>query len=191
VDPAGGSGSDSMTLGICHAERSGRVVLDLLVERRPPFSPEQVVQEFVEVLKEYRLSMIHGDRYAGDWPAEQFRKRGVLYKASELSKSELYVQVLPLLNAGNVELLDVPRLIAQFSDLERRVARGTGREIVDHGPGGHDDLCNAAAGAILLARPGGRRIARVLGDRMDPSASFWNTNAPAGVTVRRHGRILT
>jgi hypothetical protein len=34
--------------------------------------------------------------------------------------------------------------------LERRTSPG-GRDRVDHGPGGHDDLANAAAGAITLA----------------------------------------
>jgi hypothetical protein len=64
-------------------------------------------------------------------------------------KSDLYREVLPLLNAGRVELLDLPRLRAQFLGLERRVMRG-GRDSIDHGPSGHDDVVNAAAGAIHL-----------------------------------------
>jgi hypothetical protein len=40
VDPAGGSGSDSFTLAIGHAE-GGRAVLDLVRETRAPFSPER------------------------------------------------------------------------------------------------------------------------------------------------------
>ena len=46
-DPSGGS-QDSMTLAIAHQEES-RVVLDVLRERRPPFSPENVVKEFSEL----------------------------------------------------------------------------------------------------------------------------------------------
>jgi hypothetical protein len=34
--------------------------------------------------------------------------------------------------------------------LERRTARG-GRDSIDHGPGAHDDIANAVAGAIVLA----------------------------------------
>jgi hypothetical protein len=49
-----------------------------------------------------------------------------------------------------VELLDVPRLHAQLAGLERRVARG-GRDTIDHAPGGHDDLANAACGALIEA----------------------------------------
>jgi hypothetical protein len=43
VDPSGGS-SDSMTLAIAHKEGDTEV-LDVLRERRPPFSPEAVVDE--------------------------------------------------------------------------------------------------------------------------------------------------
>jgi len=43
--------------------------------------------------------------------------------------------------------------VAQISCLERRVVRG-GRESIDHPPNGHDDLANAAAGAITLAALG-------------------------------------
>jgi hypothetical protein len=53
-------------------------------------------------------------------------------------------------NSGTVELLDDRRLVAQLCGLERRTARG-GRDSIDHGPGGHDDLANAVAGALLAA----------------------------------------
>src|SRR5262249_3889615 len=43
VDPSGGS-SDSMTLSIAHRQEN-RVVVDLVREWRPPFSPEFVVSE--------------------------------------------------------------------------------------------------------------------------------------------------
>ena len=33
--------------------------------------------------------------------------------------------------------------------LERRTGRGTGRDIIDHAPGAHDDVANAAAGAFI------------------------------------------
>src|SRR5262245_9135984 len=42
VDPAGGTGQDSMTLAIAH-DADNRAVLDLVREVRPPFSPEAAV----------------------------------------------------------------------------------------------------------------------------------------------------
>ncbi|MCA6112484.1 hypothetical protein [Bradyrhizobium cenepequi] len=64
------------------------------------------------------------------------------------SRSELYLDLLPQIMSRQVQLLDNDRLITQLVSLERRTSRG-GRDIVDHPPGGHDDIANAAAGAIL------------------------------------------
>ena len=55
VDPSGGS-ADSMTLAIGHCEASGLAVLDCVREIRPPFSPDQVVEEFAALLKSYGIS---------------------------------------------------------------------------------------------------------------------------------------
>jgi len=91
------------------------------------------------------------DKYAGRWPAEAFAKVGIQVNYSELSASELYLEVLPLLNAGKVELPDNKRLLSQFMALERRVRAG-GKDLITHPPGGHDDLANAAAGGVYYAR---------------------------------------
>ena len=93
---------------------------------------------------------VHGDRYAGEWPREQFRKHGINYIPSDKSKSDLYVDSLPLINSRAADLLDNERLVAQLTGLERRTSRG-GKDSIDHTPGGHDDLANAAAGALVLA----------------------------------------
>jgi hypothetical protein len=149
VDPSGGS-QDSMTLAVAHRAIVGTIVLDCVRERRPPFSPADVVDEFAALLRAYRVSTVTGDRYGGEWPRDAFRAVGIEYRPAEQSKSEYYGALLPLVNAGRVELLDLPRLITQLATLERRTARG-GRDSIDHAPGGHDDVINAAAGALVTA----------------------------------------
>lgn len=149
VDPSGGS-SDSMTLAIAHREGE-QAVLDALREVRPRFSPEAVVADFAALLKSFRISRVVGDRYGGEWPRERFRAWGIGYDISERTKGDIYREILPLLNSAKVELLDVPRLGSQLCGLERRTGRG-GRDSIDHGPGAHDDVANAAAGALLLVR---------------------------------------
>ncbi|WP_240759843.1 hypothetical protein [Lichenicoccus roseus] len=148
VDPSGGS-SDSMTLAVAHLERDGLVQLDAVREVRPPFSPEGVVADFVALLKSYGIRRVRGDRYAGEWAREPFRKLGVEYQVCEQPRSDLYRDLLPRLNSRQVELLDLPRLSKQLCDLERRTARG-GRDSIDHAPGAHDDIANAVAGALLM-----------------------------------------
>jgi len=157
VDPSGGS-ADSMTVAIAHRDKDGCGILDAVRERRPPFSPEAVVTEFAALLKTYGVRKVTGDRYAGEWPRERFRVAGVDYLVAEKTKSDQYRDLLPLLNSGKVELLDLPRLTAQLCGLERRTARG-GKDSIDHAPGAHDDVANSVAGALLLAVEGRRPLA--------------------------------
>ena len=168
VDPAGGSGPDSMTLAIAHAEsRDGRTVavLDALRDVGPPFSPDAVVGEFAATLRTYRVARVVGDRCAGDWPRDALRRAGVEYQVSERTTSEIYRDTLPLVNSAQVELLDHPRLRAQLASLERRVGRG-GRDRIDHPPAAHGDVCNSACGALMVAH---RRATRLLeGEAHDP-----------------------
>jgi len=146
-----------MTLAVAHRDKDGCGILDAVRERRPPFSPESVVGEFAQLLKSYRIHKVVGDRYAGEWPRERFRVAGITYEQAEKPKSDQYRDLLPLLNSGKVELLDLPRLTAQLCGLERRTARG-GKDSIDHAPGAHDDVANAVAGALLLAVEGRRPL---------------------------------
>jgi hypothetical protein len=150
VDPSGGSG-DSMTLAIAHEGERGQAIVDAIREVKPPFSPASVVAEFATLLALYHITQVTGDRYGGEWPAERFREHYITYIPSEKTKSDLYRELLPLLNSGKVELLDHPKLTTQLTSLERRTGRGTGRDVIDHPPGQHDDLANSVAGAIVMA----------------------------------------
>ena len=147
ADPSGGV-SDAMTLAIAHIDAAGIVILDAVSEARPPFDPEATVKDFAELLRRYNVTTVTGDRYGGEWPRQRFREHGIDYMPSARPKSDLYMDLLPLLHAGRVELLDHPRITSQLVGLERRTAR-SGRDSVDHTPGGHDDLVNAVAGALV------------------------------------------
>jgi hypothetical protein len=147
VDPSGGS-ADSMTLAIGHKE-GDVVVIDALRERKPPFSPDAVVDEFAALLKSYRVMKVSGDKYAGMWPRERFEARNVTYEPAETPKSDLYRDMLPLLNAKRLDLLDDRKLVAQLCGLERRTTRA-GKDSIDHAPGGHDDLVNVVAGVASV-----------------------------------------
>ncbi len=157
ADPSGGR-ADSFTLGVAHqepakdAKQPGRVVLDCLQAVAPPFDPEVAVSGFAETLKGYGLREVHGDQYAGEWVPAAFLRYGVTYKPSEFSRSEVYLECLPLFSQGRIELLDLPVLRTQLLLLERRTRAG-GRDSVDHPRGAHDDHANAACGALRLAAP--------------------------------------
>ena len=152
ADPSGGS-ADSFTLGVAHVDRTDWqkpiVEVDCLREAPPPFSPSTVVEDFARVLKSYNVNKVIGDKFAGAWPVETFGKLSITYEQSAAPKSDLYRDLLPLINSGRIRLLDHPKLINQLIGLERRVSRG-GRDLIDHGPGAHDDIANCIAGVASI-----------------------------------------
>lgn len=149
-DPSGGR-HDAMTLGIAHREAGDRLVLDKLVIQTPPFDPADAVEKLCETLSSYGLSRVTGDRYAAEWCTSAFAKYGVAYEASDLDKSAIYVECLPLFTQNLVELLDVPQLATELRLLERRPRPGGKGDLIDHPPRATDDAANAACGALLAA----------------------------------------
>lgn len=153
-DPSGGR-RDRFALAVAHREGE-RAVLDALRWWTPPFNPSGVVAEAAEVLLAYGLSEVSGDRFSGEFVAEQFRAHGITYRPSELDRSALYLELLPIVTSARAVLLDVPELLRELRGLERH--RGaSGRDRVDHPPGARDDVANAAAGALVLVAGAGAR----------------------------------
>jgi hypothetical protein len=149
IDSAGGSGQDSFAAAIAHKE-DDVVILDAVREYRPPFSPKTVVGEIAQWAKTYGVAAAQSDKWGGEFPIEEFAVHKIAVRASANPKSDIYRDMLPLLNSGKCRLLDNSRLVSQLCGLERRTARG-GKDSIDHAPGGHDDVSNAVAGAIVLA----------------------------------------
>ena len=194
IDPAGGSGGDSMTLAVAHL--AGKiVVLDCIREVRPPFSPAAVVENFVQALQTYQVWSITGDRWAGEWVREPLEQRGISYEVSDHTKSEIYQAIMPSLNSRAVALLDNDRLERQLVSLERKVSRG-GRDSIDHPPGGHDDVANAVCGALLVAQERGATLplhrlpSHAIGAAYDPMATPEENLVALAREEQRHGYFI-
>ena len=114
-------------------------------------TPKPWLRNFRACLKAYHVNVAYADRYGAEWVRGAFERHGISLRQSPHDRSSLYLNLLPALNAGQVKLLDLPRLRAQLLSLERRTIRGSGRDVIDHPTGGGDDLVNAAAGALVLA----------------------------------------
>ena len=149
VDPAGG-GQDEYTLSIGHREDK-RLVVDLVRAKRGV--PAVITEEYAAVLKAYSVRQVHSDKYAGSWPADEFKKHGITIDYSPKARSELYLDALPAITSGRVELPPDSKLLTQFIGLERKTSK-QGRDSVTHAPGAHDDRANAAAGLIALNAQG-------------------------------------
>ncbi|MCZ6624150.1 MAG: hypothetical protein O7B35_07965, partial [Deltaproteobacteria bacterium] len=151
TDPSGGR-RDAFTLSIAHRDDS-KVIVDLIRSWKSPLQPSTVVGEIVDILKLYRVTEIEGDSYGGNWPSERFSEASngaIEYKQCKTPKSQLYLDLIPQLSSGRVELPDEPGLIKEFRRLERRRGRA-GRDTIDHPLTGSDDISNAVAGVIALA----------------------------------------
>jgi hypothetical protein len=215
VDVAGGSGTDSFACAVGHQMMDdGRevCVLDAIFVVPPPFDPDDATKRCAAFLRPWNVSGVTGDSYAAMWPVTSFAKHGVSYAAAALSKSEIYLHVLPLFTAGRVRLLDNPRITDQFAGLRRKVGSG-GRETVDHVRGAHDDIANAVAGVlwklspvrhqtvmvppVVITAPFGDRFGNVLGDtdaayswatrHGDPGIIFAHPDAGSGADRFSHG----
>jgi hypothetical protein len=150
ADPSGGR-ADRFAVAVAHAEGDGGVVLDAVRAWAPPFNPSGVIAEAAALMRGYGITTVRGDRFGGEFVAEGFRGHGIRYEPAPLDRSAIYLELLPRVNAGAVQLLDLPELLRELRGLERR--RGaSGRDRVDHIPGAHDDLANAAAGALVAAQ---------------------------------------
>lgn len=79
-----------------------------------------------------------------------------------------------------MRLLASQRLIAQLLGLERNTSRG-GKDSIDHARGGHDDVANAAAGALLTA------LAKRPQMRTSP---LWYAGLPGPNPNKQHGEPL-
>jgi hypothetical protein len=170
-DPAGGSGQDSFTAAVSHVDNINDVVLDNLLEIRPPYSPTAAVDQAAAMFKSYGLNSCTGDAYSALWCVEAFAKVGIKYEHSERNRSEIYLDCLPLFTSGRARILDNKRLINQFASLERKTS-SVGKDRVNHGVGGHDDAANAAALAMVLAETPAKEGPTLLFSSVAPAGTY-------------------
>ncbi|HEX3861069.1 MAG TPA: hypothetical protein VHY35_05200 [Stellaceae bacterium] len=163
VDMSGGAHDDA-TLSIAYRAldqgprrtNTHRIVLAHLSSQngKPPFNPRSAVAKFARTLKEYHINTVVGDNYGGETFKRDFAEHNITYVPADHPKSFYYEWLDPKLNAGEVELLDIPRLQEQLLGLVWRGAR------IDHqsGIGDHDDYANSVAIAVWLAGADSRRL---------------------------------
>jgi hypothetical protein len=73
--------------------------------------------------KAYDVTKVIGDHYGGEFVKEPFRKHGISYELCKQPKSDLYRDLSPSLNSGQIVLPRHDRLVAQICGLERRTGR--------------------------------------------------------------------
>jgi hypothetical protein len=157
VDPSGGVGADAYTLAIAHKDGE-QFVLDLVRGTRGKFDPQQTTNDYAELVKQYGIGTVTGDSYSAQWVVSAWQNTGISYVASDIPKSQIYREVLPLFTRGLVKLPDHQTLLRELRLLERQAHRG-GKESIGHPRGGKDDHSNSCCESfwLLSDRPFGYR----------------------------------
>lgn len=172
ADVSGGRHDDA-ALSVAH-RNDKKIVIDCVKRYRPPHNPNQVIASMCEELRRYHIRQVRGDAYAAEFVTSAFRSNGIRYAKSEYNKSQLFLEFLPALCSGAVELLDDEVLIDQLASLERRTRSG-GKDIVCKPVGGRDDVANVVSGVCaVVSKPkvfagggwhiNGRVIHNIMGD---------------------------
>jgi hypothetical protein len=139
------------------AHREGeRVIVDAGRCWPAPHNPETVAAEMAAFARLYHCGVIVADKYAGAFPAAALARHGIQYRAADLDRSALYLELLPRLLSQSVEIPNDAGLLRELRGLERKRGFG-GKDRVDHRSGSHDDRSNAMALAVHLAAPKARR----------------------------------
>ena len=169
VDVSGGV-KDSHAVAVAYKDESGNAVLVCARELKSD-NTEPVVAEFSMLLQTYGVKVAYADAYGAEWVRGAFARHGAELRKSPYSRSEIYLNFLPAMNAGTIKLLELPRLRQQVLALERKTIRGTGRDVVDHPKAGADDLANACCGSLVLCERADR-------NRVTWSVAFSGSDAP-------------
>jgi hypothetical protein len=151
-DAAGGTGRDSFTVAIGHAERAdNRVVIDVIRERKPRFVAEDVIREYADLLRGYGVYTVMGDKYAGGFTSDAWARNRVTFQECDNTTASNYLAALPLLTSGRGRLLDDVTLRTQLASLERKVVGGS--ETVTHpsSASAHDDVAASVCGCLVAA----------------------------------------
>jgi len=153
----GGTASgDSFTACALHQE-GDHMVIDHLIEVRPKFNPNAVIDRLVaELVQPYGATVVYSDRFAKDFVTDRLGLHGITHQPTQFDRSAAYINALPWFSSGRVELPDpaasvtAQRCLAQFRNLQRRTG-STGKDSIDHPRSGNDDLANVVALAISQA----------------------------------------
>ncbi|HUZ74548.1 MAG TPA: hypothetical protein VMU87_16305 [Stellaceae bacterium] len=143
---------DAMAMAIAHRTTAGRIVVDLVYGRKPPFDSAETFEEFTEIALRYGVHTVHIDSFAAELFVSAAPSHGIRAAVVQTPKSTMYLEAEHPFAQGTIDIPRHPVLMSELRDLERRTHRGS-KDSIDHpsGENFHDDHANAMALAIWAA----------------------------------------
>jgi hypothetical protein len=153
MDPATRHDSWAFTIG--HMDNQGKVIQDVLrvwtPESKEALNPSDILDEITILCRQWGISMITTDQHQFEALEQLALQRGIaLYRLvfSNQSKLGIYGSLLQLLRNQHIELLDVPIIRSQLSQLQKKYT-ALNQVQISAPPGKHDDVATVVA---LLAK---------------------------------------
>ena len=184
---------------VAHRHRThDKVVFDRFMAFGPGSDTRDVCKALSDMFVQYHVQTVVGDNYAGTFPARDFKDHNIMYVPCDRHKSDLYLELVQLMNSKRVELIDDPIIAKQLRTLERRRGK-SGKDTITHPErvGIYDDIVNAIAGVCHITYAGlGGSIDELLAANagypthrtMDPRCSWveqGETSSDGGSTIAR------
>lgn len=143
-----GSTSERPAFAIAHMAEDNVAMLDFVKDYSIQESLEKTIADICSIMRSYGIAKIEGDHFGGNWPKEYFSVHGIIYSPTSLTLPEIYRDFMPILAAGEVELLENAKMLNQMGDLERSITKA-GRDSVFSS--GSDYLARCVAGLIVTS----------------------------------------
>ncbi|MGJ5082729.1 hypothetical protein [Bradyrhizobium sp. HKCCYLS3013] len=150
VDASSGAGKDSFCCAVGHRGEADTCIIDSVIEIRPPFNLPDAVAQIAATLRSYGITTVTADRWGLGFVEAEFTRHGIALTYSERTSSEIFRQCLPVIKSGRARLVDNERVVAQFSNLERRILPAGGERIGHPERGGHHDDCAVVVAGCLM-----------------------------------------
>ncbi len=142
---------DSWAFSIGHRNNEGKVIQDVLrvwtPEEKERLNPDLILDEIAHLCKIWNITSITSDQYQLEALQQLGLQKGLAIIGLDFtnkSKNQIYGSLMQLLRNDAIELLDIPVLRSQLSQLQKRYT-SLNQIQISAPPGKHDDVASVVA----------------------------------------------
>ena len=144
---------DSFAFSIFHTDTEGNVIQDVLKTWTPDsrrgerLDPASIIAEIAHLTHEWNISVVYSDQYQLESLQQLALQHNFAIMGNDFtgkSKAKMYGSLLNLMRTGKVQLLDLPVIHSQLSQLQKKM-NALGNVQIAAPQGRHDDVASVIA----------------------------------------------